>query len=250
MTNKMTNFGEIKTKLLTKLTESYTDKKTIEVKDLVKKMKSNKSLVEMYIFYDEIENLNIQTKDKAKLYVESVEPILIDKIKSLKKDMKEFNKILKDVVVERNDFYGNLDILAEENNIHNISKKIDARENLINHLISEKKVETIETPTVQIENFPLLNTVLVNNFNIKYGDFLNEEQKEVFNKITSMTDDMLISEIESIKTELLEKLNELIKESTEESIVKKLNSVVSEVNESKNTKYQYYKLTELKKGLL
>lgn len=250
MINKMTNFGEIKTKLLTKLTDSYTDKKTIEVKDLVEKMKSNKPLVEMYIFYDEIENLNIQTIDKAKLYVESIEPILIDKIKSLKKDIKGFNEILKDVVVERNDFYSNLDVLAEENNIHNISKKIDARENLIYHLTLEKKKETNDLPPVQIENLPLLNTVLVNNFNIKYGDFLNEEQKEIFNKITSMKDDTLISEIKTIKTELVQKLNELIKESTDELIVKKLDSVLSEVNESKNTKYQYYKLTELKRGLL
>lgn len=248
--NKMTNFGELKSKLLTKLTESYTNKKTNEVKDLVKTLKSNKNLSEMYIFYDEIETLNIKTKDKAKLYVEAIEPILMDKIKSLKKDMKELGKSLKDIVVENNELYNDLDILSEENTIHNISKKIDARENIINYLVTEKKKETLNIPTVQIENHSLLNTVLVNNFNIKYTDFLNEEQKETFNKIVSMSNGELISEMKKIKDELTSKLDTLINESTDDAMLNKLNNVVKEVSNSETTRFNYYKLTELKNGLI
>jgi len=134
----MTNFGELKTKLLTKLTESYSSNKKDEVKDLVKKLKSNKSLVEMYMFYEDVENMHISSKEKAKLFVESLEPQLIDRMKSIKKDFKEFGKTLKNVVVESNQLYNDLDILSEENTIHNISKKIDSRENLINFLTTEK----------------------------------------------------------------------------------------------------------------
>jgi len=246
----MTNFGELKTKLLTKLTESYTSNKKSEIKDLVKKLKSNKSLVEMYMFYENIENLNITSKDKAKLYVESIEPILIDKMKSLKKEMKEFGKSLKDVVVENTSVYNDLDILSEESNMHNIASKIDARENLINHLISEKKKEVVEPSPIQIENHSLLNAVLVNNFNIKYEDFLNEEQKGTFNKIVSMTNDELVLEMNTIKKELNNKLDSLLKESTEDSVVSKLNNVKSEVDKSEVTKYNYYKLIELKNGLI
>jgi hypothetical protein len=246
----MTNFGELKTKLLTKLTESYTSNKKSEIKDLVKKLKSNKSLVEMYMFYENIENLNITSRDKAKLYVESIEPILIDKMKSLKKEMKEFGKSLKDVVVENTSVYNDLDILSEESNMHNIASKIDARENLINHLISEKKKEVVEPSPIQIENHSLLNAVLVNNFNIKYEDFLNEEQKGTFNKIVSMTNDELVLEMNTIKKELNNKLDSLLKESTEDSVVSKLNNVKSEVDKSEVTKYNYYKLIELKNGLI
>lgn len=246
----MTNFGELKTKLLTKLTESYTSNKKSEIKDLVKKLKSNKSLVEMYMFYENIENLNITSRDKAKLYVESIEPILIDKMKSLKKEMKEFGKSLKDVVVENTSVYNDLDILSEESNMHNIASKIDARENLINHLISEKKKEVVEPSPIQIENHSLLNAVLVNNFNIKYADFLNEEQKGTFNKIVSMTNDELVLEMNTIKKELNNKLDSLLKESTEDSVVSKLNNVKSEVDKSEVTKYNYYKLIELKNGLI
>lgn len=246
----MTNFGELKTKLLTKLTESYTSNKKSEIKDLVKKLKSNKSLVEMYMFYENIENLNITSRDKAKLYVESIEPILIDKMKSLKKEMKEFGKSLKDVVVENTSVYNDLDILSEESNMHNIASKIDARENLINHLISEKKKEVVEPSPIQIENHSLLNAVLVNNFNIKYEDFLNEEQKGTFNKIVSMTNDELVLEMNTIKKELNNKLDSLLKESTEDSVLSKLNNVKSEVDKSEVTKYNYYKLIELKNGLI
>lgn len=246
----MTNFGELKTKLLTKLTESYTSKNKNDVKDLVKKLKSNKSLSEMYMFYENIESLNISSKDKAKLYVESIEPILIEKMKSLKKEMKDFGKSLKDVVVESNSLYNDLDILSEETNMHNVASKIDARENLISHLMTEKKKEVSEKPSVQIENHSLLNAVLVNNFNIKYADFLNEEQKETFNKIVSMSNEDLINEMNLVKKELNDKLNTLLKESTEDSVTSKLKNVKSEVDKSDFSRYNYYKLIELKNGLI
>ena len=66
----MTNFGELKTKLLTKLTESYTSNNKGEIKDLVNKLKSNKSLSEMYVFYENIENLN--TVDHRIIYKLSI----------------------------------------------------------------------------------------------------------------------------------------------------------------------------------
>lgn len=245
----MTNFGEFKLKMLTKLTDLYTSKNKVELKNTIKSITSNKTLSEMYTFYENIENLNITSKDKAKLYVESIEPILIEKMKTVKKDLKNFTKELKDIESEKNSLYENLDILSEENTIHNISKKIDARENLIEHLLKEKKQD--ETPSeIQIENHSLLNAVLVNNFNIKYSDFLSEEQKETFNKIVSMPNDELIKETKNLKKELSSKIDSLIKESSEDTLKDKLKNVMSEINKSDTTKFDYYKLIELKNGLL
>jgi hypothetical protein len=245
----MTNFGEFKLKMLTKLTDLYTSKNKVELKNTIKSITSNKTLSEMYTFYENIENLNITSKDKAKLYVESIEPILIEKMKTVKKDLKNFTKELKDIESEKNSLYENLDILSEETTIHNISKKIDARENLIEHLLKEKKQD--ENPSeIQIENHSLLNAVLVNNFNIKYSDFLSEEQKETFNKIVSMPNDELIKETKNLKKELSSKIDSLIKESSEDTLKDKLKNVMSEINKSDTTKFDYYKLIELKNGLL
>ncbi len=245
----MTNFGEFKLKMLTKLTDLYTSKNKVELKNTIKSITSNKTLSEMYTFYENIENLNITSKDKAKLYVESIEPILIEKMKTIKKDLKNFTKNLKEVESEKNSLYENLDILSEENTIHNISKKIDARENLIEHLLKEKKRDE-KLSEIQIENHSLLNAVLVNNFNIKYSDFLSEEQKETFNKIVSMPNDELIKETKNLKKELTNKIDSLIKESSEDTLKDKLKNVMSEINKSDTTKFDYYKLIELKNGLL
>lgn len=245
----MTNFGEFKLKMLTKLTDLYTSKNKVEIKNTIKSITSNKPLSEMYTFYEGIEKLNIKSKDKAKLYVESIEPILIEKMKSLKKDLTTLTKDLKNIEFEKNSLYEDLDILSEENTIHNISKKIDARENLIEHLLKEKKED--EKPSeIQIENHTLLNAVLVNNFNIKYSDFLNEEQKTTFNKIVSMSNEELITETKNLKKELTTKIDSLIKESNEDTLKDKLKNVMSEINKSDTTKFDYYKLIELKNGLL
>ena len=245
----MTNFGEFKLKMLTKLTDLYTSKNKVEIKNTIKSITSNRPLSEMYTFYEGVEKLNIISRDKAKLYVESIEPILIEKMKTVKKDLKNFTKELKDIESEKNSLYENLDILSEETTIHNISKKIDARENLIEHLLKEKKQD--ENPSeIQIENHTLLNAVLVNNFNIKYSDFLSEEQKETFNKIVSMPNDELIKETKNLKKELSSKIDSLIKESSEDTLKDKLKNVMSEINKSDTTKFDYYRLIELKNGLL
>lgn len=246
----MSNFGELKSKMLTKLTESYNSGNKNELKDLIKKLKSNKNLVEMHNFYEEMESMYFSNKETAKLYVETLEPHFIEKMKTLSSDLKGMSKSLKDVVSESNEVYGYLDILSEENNLHNISKKIDARENFINFLTTKKTVKKEEEPTVKFENHTLLNTVLVNNFNTKYTDFLNEEQKSTFSKIVSMTESELVTETQKIKSEINQKIDSLLNESTDSAMNEKLNKVKEDLNESESTKLNYFKMTELKKGLI
>ena len=246
----MSNFGKLKSKLLTKLTESYNSGNKNEIKGLIKKIKSNKNLVEVHNFYEEMENTYFQHIDSAKLYVETLEPHFINRMKLISGDCKDLNKLLKDVVSESNELYECLDILSEENNIHNISKKIESRKKLIDFLVTEKPKKVVEESSVRIDNDSLLNAVLVNNFNIKFSDFLNESQKESFSKIMSMSNEELINEMSLVRTELNSKIENLLGESTDDVMVEKLKKVKSDVNESEITKYNYYKLTELKNGLV
>jgi hypothetical protein len=246
----MSNFGEIKSKLLTKLTESYNSGNKNELKDLITKLKSNQNLVDVHNFYEEMENMYFSNKDLAKVYVETLEPYFINRMKLIAGDCKDLNKLLKDVVSESNELYECLDILSEDNNIHNISKKINARENFIKFLTTKKSVKKEEESTVQFENHNLLNTVLVGNFNTKFTDFLNDEQKETFTKIVSMTESELETETQKIKSEINQKIESILKESTDGLMNEKLNKVKEDLNESELTKYNYFKMTELKKGLI
>ena len=68
----MNKFGAIKTKLLSKLTESYAKENKAEIKDILTTIKENKEFKEMYLFYEEIENKYIDDKETAKLYVEGL----------------------------------------------------------------------------------------------------------------------------------------------------------------------------------
>jgi len=245
----MSNFGEIKSKMLTKLTESYNSGNKNELKDLITKLKSNQNLVDVHNFYEEMESMYFPNKALAKVYVETLEPYFINRMKLIAGDCKYLNKLLKDVVSESNELYECLDILSEDNNIHNISKKIDAREKFVNFLTTKKSVKKEEEPTVQFENHNLLNTVLVGNFNTKFTDFLNDEQKETFTKIVSMTESELETETQKIKSEINQKIESLLRESTDGIMNEKLNKVKEDLNESELTKYNYFKMTELKKGL-
>ena len=68
----MNKFGIIKSKLLTKLTESYANENKAEIKNVLTTIKENKNFKEMYLFYEEIENKYIEDKEIAKLYVEGL----------------------------------------------------------------------------------------------------------------------------------------------------------------------------------
>jgi len=250
MKNNMVKFGELKTKLLVKLTESYNSGNRKELLDLIKKLKSNKNLVEVYKFYEDMETTYIQQKDNARLFVETLEPHFIEKMKSINSDCKKLNKILKDVVSEKNELYEWLDSISEEHNINNINEKFRSKENFIKFLTEEKEIKTNDISNVQIENFSLLNNVLVNNFNIKYGDFLNEEQKKTFKKIVSMDEKKLLEEMNIIKSELSDKIKNILSESNDDSLTEKLMNVKKQVDETKSSRYNYYKLLELKNGLI
>jgi hypothetical protein len=66
----------------------------------------------------------------------------------------------------------------------------------------------------------------------------------------SMSNEELINEMSLVRTELNSKIENLLGESTDNEMVEKLKRVKTDVNESEITRYNYYKLTELKNGLV
>ena len=171
-------------------------------------------------------------------------------MKTINTDCKKLDKILKDVVIEKNELYEWLDTLSEEHNINNINTKFESKEKFINFLMKEKEIKKDGVSNVQIENFSLLNNVLVSNFNIKYGDFLNEDQKKKFKDIMSMNEETLINETSHLKFELNSRIENILNESNDNSLIEKLSNVKKQINEKELSKYNYFKLLELKEGLL
>jgi len=246
----MNKFGKLKSKILTRLTESYSNKNMNDVKNVLEIIKENKDFKEMYLFYEEMENKYFDNKETAKLYVEEVSNMLINKNKNISTFCSVLNECLhvSDNIIE-NEIYQCLDTLLENDTLLNIDKKVNAKHKLVEYLTSEKDIKLIEESSI-IPNENLLYAVLTNNFNMSFGSSLNEEQKSELKTIVSMSEEVLSSKTIELKESLLNHVNALITESKDESLKSKLSLVKNEVNQMTTSKYNYYRLKELKNGLV
>ena len=245
----MNKFGVLKTKILKKLTESYSNKNKNEVKDILNTIKENKDFKEMYLFYEEIENKYFDDKEIAKLYVEEIQSVLKDKSDKIASFSKNLNTKLKDVEINENELYSNLDLLVQSENLSNIDKKIIAKKKLVEHLTTKKEIVKKEE-TQLVENENLLYAVLANNFNVLYNNSLNESQKQELQGILSLTDEDLQVKISDLKESILGQVGNILSESKDGDLTGKLTKVKDEVNEMKPSKFNYYRLVQLKNGLV
>jgi len=245
----MNKFGVLKSKILKKLTESYSNKNKNEVKDILNTIKENKDFKEMYLFYEEIENKYFDDKEIAKLYVEEIQSVLKDKSDKIASFSKNLNTKLKDVEINENELYSNLDLLVQSENLSNVDKKIIAKKKLVEHLTTKKEIIKKEDAQL-VENENLLYAVLANNFNVLYNHSLNESQKKELQGILSLTDEDLEVKISDLKESILGQVGSILSESKDGDLTGKLTKVKDEVNEMKSSKFNYYRLVQLKNGLV
>lgn len=243
-------FGQLKSSIINKLVNLYENENKSELKNLLKEIKSNDDFKELYLFYENIENIQLNDDATAKLYVENMEPFLIEKIKKVKPMLETMSEKLSDVNVQNNEIYECIDILSENTTLLNLEKKVIAKNKLIQYIKTKKEKELEEEPSnIFTENTKLLSAVLTNNFNSNFQKLMSEEEKQEFKKIASLNNEQIINEIDSIKNELLNKLDSLLNESKDSELIEKLNNTKEQVINSSPTKYNYYKLTQLKNGL-
>ena len=247
----MNKFGAIKTKMLTKLTESYSKENKKEVKDILNTIKENKAFKEMYLFYEEIENKYIEDKETAKLYVEGLNTYFgqpMGNWNDLNVFCESLHSKLGDIEIETNELYESLDVLSEKDSLSNIEKKVIAKNKLVNHLTTKKEIQESKGSTL-VPNETLLQAVLANNFNVLYSNTLSESQKEELKTILSITQDDLIIKSNELQESIINQVTTLLNESNDTELTTKLNKVKDEVSKMTTSKYNYYRLTELKNGL-
>ena len=247
----MNKFGVIKTKLLNKLTESYAKENKAEIKNILTTIKENKDFKEMYLFYEEIESKTISDKETAKLYVEGLSTYFSQPIgnwNNLNIFCESLNKKLGNEEVITNELYGSLDILSEKDSLSNIEKKVIAKKKLVEHLTTKKEI-TESKETTLVPNETLLNAVLANNFNALYSNTLSESQKEELKNILSISYDDLITKSNELAESVIKQVSTLLSESNDTDLSNKLKAVKDEVTQMYPSRYNYYRLNELKNGL-
>ena len=248
----MNKFGALKSKLLNKLTESYANENKTEIKNILATIKENKDFKEMYLFYEEIENKYIEDKETAKLYVEGLNTYFgqpIGNWDSLNMFCESLNTKLGEVEIETKELYESLDMLSEKDSLSNIEKKVIAKKKLVEHLTTKKEVNESKQVTYS-QNENLLHAVLANNFNVLYSNNLNEFQQTELKTILSISNEDLVSKTTELKESILNRVGSLLSESNDNDLTTKLSKVKDEVQDMGLSKYNYYRLTQLKNGLV
>ena len=244
-------FGAIKTKILNKLTESYASENKAEIKDILTTIKEDKHFKEMYLFYEEIENKFIEDNETAKLYVEGLSSYFGEPIGNINKFnmfCESLNNKLGDIEINTNELYESLDMLSEKDTLSNIEKKVIAKQKLVKHLTTKKQIKESKETTI-VPNETLLNAILANNFNVLYNQTLSESEKEELKNILSISHDELITKSNELAESIINKVTTLISESNDTDLSNKLNAVKDEVSKMYPSRYNYYRLNELKNGL-
>jgi membrane-associated HD superfamily phosphohydrolase len=242
-----TNFGALKIKLLHNLTESYVAGKKEKVRETLKLLKENNDFRELYLFYEEIEDMYIEDRDLAERYVEQIEKILQEKVEKVAQYCGNVDQRYPDGEYTKVDVYDQLDILAEANTLKNAEKKIKSRKKLV-EILTEKK-EPSKTTNTYTSNERLLHTVLATKFNDDFEKNLTESEKDELKKLLSLSNADLKTNFEALKEEVNGKLNDLICEEQNSEVKEKLTSAINETGRMSPTKYNYYKLQQLKNGL-
>jgi hypothetical protein len=244
----MKKFGVIKSKILSKLTESYTQGNKDDVKNIIKLIKENKDFRELYLLYEDMETKYFSDKETAKFYVNELTNSLKGRFNDVKSICEKIDKMVGEVDVISNNLYDTLDNLLQEDNLLNLETKVKSKIELVDYLTKKKEINETENKQT-IQNESLLFAVLANNFNVLYNNTLNEEQKNVLKNILNLSEKELNDKTTELKESIVNDVNVILSESKDNDLINKLNSVKKEVDELKPNKFNYYRLIELKNGL-
>ena len=239
-------FGKIKTSLLNKLTESYIKQDNKDIKSVLSLINENKDFKELYLLYEDVENKYFEDKETAKFYVDELSKSLNGKANTIKNTIKKLNEHLD--INESNNVYDLLDALLESDNLLNIDSKVKSKIELVKFLTTKKQI--VETSTNNYtSNEKLLMTVLSNDFNSYYTKALSESDKTKLKEILSLNNSDIEEKTKDLSENIINKISELLTESNDNELKNKLESVKTEVVNMTPSKYNYFRLLELKNGL-
>ncbi len=211
----MRNFGKIKTifnNLMAEGISSDIPKNKKLFKEYVDIVKVNEVIKNQFLVYNNIENKCETNESKAIEFVK----YNIDKLSKYKKsEILEANKILSSIIKENgesvndethlSDLYENIcDLIFMEENISNISDKVDKLHLVSSHILNNKSEVNESNDFVPNS---MLASVSVDKFNEKYSD-LTEDEKNILKIVIESDDEGKKDIIETLSKECLVLVNE------------------------------------------
>jgi hypothetical protein len=239
---KIMKFGILKSKIEKNLLESYSnDSFKEEMKVFKKLVLENKNMKKLFFIYDELKSNKGYTKDTAEQFINECITIYENTINKIQpKELKVLNLWVEGIESENN--YEEIDGLLSSN-ILTIENKIKSRK-----IVTESLTKSVKEQNETI-NLPLSTMVKVANqtINKRLAD-LNESDRQQLIELLKEDDEKLNIEFNTIKEELVSKLETLKKDSDTETS-KRIEESINKISTEKYDKLTYIKLKNLKETL-
>ena len=232
-------FGLLKSKIETKLVESYkTNTFNSEIKTFKKLVLESEPIRMAYHIYDELSKQKGFDKEFADDYITECIDIY-NRIKLTNDNLNKLNEWVKDIKVENQ--YNDIDIVLNKNT-YIIENIIKSRQNIMSNLTS-KQVQTEHI------NIPLDKMVEVANTTIKnYLENLEESDLEQIKKYSSLNEGEISKRYEVLSEMVIEKLETLSKNSDTET-KNKINETISKIKNDTINSVSLLKLRSLNESL-
>lgn len=238
-------FGILKSKIENVLLESYKNNTfKDELKTFKKLVIENKNVAKIFYLYDELSSpkglnesyVNEFINESVKLYEKSISKIT-------KSELKELNEWTKNSTVENS--YSKIDDLFTSD-VLTIESRIKSKK-IISETLRKLPITTTTTKSIEL---PLSTMVSVANKTIKnYIDGLNESDKKELINLLSEDDSILTEKYNTLKENVVEKLNNMKESSDDNSVKSRIDETLSKVLSEKFDKLSYFKLKGLNENL-
>lgn len=232
-------FGLLKSKIETKLTESYNDKSfDSEIKKFKKYILEDKDMSKAYYIYDEVSQQKGFNPTFAEEYLDECHEIF-SQIKFNSDKLNIIEKWVKEVVSENH--YKDIDTFFSKNTLV-IENIIQSKNNIINNLTkSNSKTETI--------NVPLDKMVDVANKTIEnYLENIDESELKELNKYLMLTEEETKKRYDVLSEMTIEKLQDIMEESDSET-QKRISETIEKIKNDNVDAVSLYKLKTLNQSL-
>lgn len=236
-------FGTLKSKIENKLVNSYTSNSLSEnLKFFKKNILENKKLSKLFFLYDELSSKKgIKNKEIANDFVNECIKIYENTINKVSiKELENLQRWVSDI--DSNNDYQHIDNLLN-GNILQIESKIESKKIIVENLL---KPEIEVKPQV---NLPIKMVVnIANNTINKYIQQLDETSRKELNTILKGDDNELEISYNSIKENVINKLNSLIDTNDDDTNSRILESINKIQSENYN-KLNYFRLKVLSESI-
>jgi len=228
-------FGLLKSKIETKLVESYKkDSFNTDIKVFKKLVLENKEVSKMFYLYDELSKEKGFEKSFADDYLNECIG-LIEKISINKKTMSLLESWVKDVKTENH--YKDIDTVVNKNTVV-VENIINSKNTIINHLITKKNQTNVINVSydtmVEVANSTLKN----------YLNNISESELKEIKKYSTLSQSELDKRYDVVSEMVIEKLENLSTKS--DSVTKtKITETIEKIKNEKVDSVSLFKLKSL-----